>query len=135
MLRGGATRAVKQTALPFNAKQQRTQRRRAAEQERLWPIPALRLSPLGLVCSQRTLNKVQCCLLRGSALMLFPLGDGVGDDLMRFAKDRVQMLLALKALGVDLVDILGAGRAGGKPAVRRDDLQSANRGAIAGGGS
>jgi hypothetical protein len=43
------------------------------------------------------------------------------------------MSFALEAFGIDLVDILGAGGAGGKPAVVGDDFEAADRGAVAGG--
>ena len=40
----------------------------------------------------------------------------------------------LERLGVDLVDVLGAGRAGGEPAVLGDHLEAADRRAVAGRG-
>src|SRR5438552_6524865 len=42
------------------------------------------------------------------------------------------MLAADERLGVDLVHVLGARRPGGEPAVRRRDLEPADRGAVAG---
>ncbi len=54
------------------------------------------------------------------------------DDLARFGEDRVQVIDALEALGVDLVDVLGAGRARGEPAVLGHDLQPADRRPVAG---
>src|SRR5438874_5539248 len=42
------------------------------------------------------------------------------------------MLAADERLGVDLVHVLGARWAGGEPAVRRRDLEPADRGAVAG---
>src|SRR5277367_233391 len=43
-----------------------------------------------------------------------------------FTHDCVQMCMALKALRVNFVDVLGAGGAGRKPAAFRDDLQAAD---------
>ena len=43
------------------------------------------------------------------------------------------MGLALKALRVELVEVFGAARAGGKPTVCRDNLQAADRLVVAGG--
>ena len=40
------------------------------------------------------------------------------------------MSLILEALCIDLVDILGAGRPGRKPATLGNDLESADRGAV-----
>src|SRR6266540_6549761 len=45
--------------------------------------------------------------------------------------DPLQVLLAEEALRVDLVDVLGAGRPGGEPAVLGGDLHPADRGAVA----
>ena len=44
---------------------------------------------------------------------------GVGDDLLGFGDDGVQVGLVAEALGVDLVDVLGAGGPGGEPAALR----------------
>src|SRR5260370_15746202 len=55
------------------------------------------------------------------------------DDGLRFAQESAQMAVAAKTLGVDLIDVLGAGRTGGKPSARRDDLDTADRRIVAGG--
>src|SRR5207244_353574 len=47
-------------------------------------------------------------------------------DRLRLKNDGGQVFLALEALGVELVDVLGARRAGGKPAVGRRHLQPAD---------
>ena len=52
-------------------------------------------------------------------------------DLLRLLDDPVEVLLAAERLGVDLVDVLGAGRARREPAARADDLEAADRGAVA----
>ena len=44
---------------------------------------------------------------------------GVGDDLLGFVDDGVEVSLVAEALGVDLVDVLGAGRPGREPAALR----------------
>ena len=43
-----------------------------------------------------------------------------------------QVILAAETLGIDLVDVFGAGRARGKPAVLGDDLDAADRRIVAG---
>src|SRR5262249_9041004 len=43
------------------------------------------------------------------------------------------MGLAFETLGVEFVNVLGAGGPGRKPAIRRDDLEPADRGAVAWG--
>src|SRR5579863_1543075 len=48
-------------------------------------------------------------------------------DLLRFFDNRVQMGLALEALCVQLVDILGSGGPRGEPAVLREYLQASDR--------
>ena len=55
-----------------------------------------------------------------------------GHDLPGFGHDGIQMRLAGVTLRVDLVDVLGAGRPGGKPAVGGHDFQAADRGVVAG---
>src|SRR5512139_2991116 len=40
-----------------------------------------------------------------------------GNDLLRLAKDQLEMVFATEALGVDLVDVLRARRPGGEPAI------------------
>ena len=55
----------------------------------------------------------------------------LGDDLLGFRDDGVEVGLVAEALGVDLVDVFGAGGPGGEPAVRGDDLQPADRGVVA----
>src|SRR5258708_37152888 len=52
---------------------------------------------------------------------------------LRFAHDGVEVSLVLEALRVDLVDVLRAGRARREPAATGDDLQSADRRAVARG--
>ena len=47
-------------------------------------------------------------------------------------EDPLEALLAVEALRVDLVDVLGPGRPRGEPAVLGDDLQAADRRAVAG---
>ena len=44
------------------------------------------------------------------------------DDLLSLADDLLQMLLIAKTLCVDLIDVLGARRPGGKPAILRHNL-------------
>ncbi len=43
-------------------------------------------------------------------------------DPLSFGHDRLQVLLVLEALGVDLVEVLGTGRAGREPAIPGHDL-------------
>ena len=59
-------------------------------------------------------------------------GEGVIHNLLRFRHDRVQVGLVLKALRVDLIDILGSRGPRREPATGRDNLQAANRFVIAG---
>ena len=54
------------------------------------------------------------------------------DDVLRLLLDPRQVLGAAEALGVDLVDVLGARRARGEPAALGDDLQPAQRRPVAG---
>src|SRR5262245_52024548 len=61
------------------------------------------------------------------------LSDRRGHDPLCLADDRVQVGLVLEALGVELVDVLGAGRPGREPATGRHDLQPADRGVVARG--
>ena len=56
----------------------------------------------------------------------------IGDDLPRLGNDRLQVVLAEKALCVDLEDVLRARRAGSEPSVVRDDLEAADLGAVSG---
>src|SRR5271157_1897989 len=60
--------------------------------------------------------------------------DGRGDDLACLFLDGGQVLGATEGFGVQLVDVFGAGRAGGEPAGRGDHLEPADRRAVAGGG-
>ncbi len=46
-------------------------------------------------------------------------GQSIGDDLLGFGDDGVQVVLVAEALGVDLVDVLGAGGPRGEPAALR----------------
>src|SRR5216683_5771202 len=59
------------------------------------------------------------------------LADRRGDDLPRLLLDRGEMLGAAEGLGVQLVEVFGARRAGGEPTGRGDDLEAADRGAVA----
>src|SRR5690606_12419854 len=56
-------------------------------------------------------------------------GERLRDDRLRLRDDGVQVVLAAEALRVDLVDVLGAGRARREPAVLGDDLETADRAA------
>src|SRR5581483_5460782 len=58
-------------------------------------------------------------------------GDRGGDDLAGLVLDGGQVLGAAEGLGVQLVDVLGARGPGGEPARRGDDLEAADRGAVA----
>jgi hypothetical protein len=53
--------------------------------------------------------------------------------LLRLAKDRVQMGLALETLGVDLINVLGTGGSSCKPTARRHNFQAADWGIVARG--
>src|ERR1700748_1397693 len=53
------------------------------------------------------------------------------DDRLRFLQDALQVLSAAEALGVDLVDVLGARGPRRVPAALGADLDAADRGAIA----
>src|SRR3974390_819135 len=55
------------------------------------------------------------------------------DDLLGLAHPGLQVGLASETLGVDLVEILGAGRPGREPAVGRNHLEAADRRVIAWG--
>src|SRR5450631_2121601 len=58
-------------------------------------------------------------------------GDRGGDDLAGLVLDGRQVLGTAEGLGVQLVDVLGAGGAGSEPARRGDDLEPADRGTVA----
>src|SRR5262245_4998178 len=60
-------------------------------------------------------------------------GQGVVHDPPGFIDNPVQMCLVLEALGVDLVNVLCAGRTGSKPAAGCHDLQAPNRSVVARG--
>src|SRR4051812_32406493 len=60
------------------------------------------------------------------------LTDRAGDRLLRLVLDAAQVVLADKTLGVDLIDILGARRPRGEPAVGGGDLDAAERLVVAG---
>ena len=49
-------------------------------------------------------------------------GERVVDDLLRFFHDGIQMRLIAEALGIDFVDVFGAGRPGREPARLGNDL-------------
>ena len=51
----------------------------------------------------------------------------LADECLGLFEQPVEVALAEEALGVELVDVLGAGRAGGEPAVVVDDLEPADR--------
>ena len=55
------------------------------------------------------------------------------DDLLRFGLDLLKVFRTLEAFGIDFVDVLRAGGAGGKPAVGCHHFETANRRAVAGG--
>src|SRR5688500_2124143 len=57
--------------------------------------------------------------------------EGVGDDLARLVLDAAQVVGALEALRVKLVDVLGARGSGGEPTVLGHHLESADGRAIA----
>src|SRR6516162_11291691 len=58
-------------------------------------------------------------------------GQGVVHDSPRFGDNAVQMGLVLEALGVDFVDVFGAGRTGRKPATCRHNFQTPDRSVVA----
>ena len=51
---------------------------------------------------------------------------GSPDDRLRFLLNAGEMILALEALGIDLVDIFSPGRTSGKPATLCNNLDAAN---------
>ena len=53
-------------------------------------------------------------------------GDSGVDDLLGFVLDGFELVGASEALGVDLVDVFGAGGAGGEPAVGGGDFEAAD---------
>ena len=57
------------------------------------------------------------------------------DNLLRFADDRIQMRLALKAFRINLVNVFRAGRPGREPSAGRHHLKPTDRRAISGGAS
>src|SRR5580765_353243 len=59
------------------------------------------------------------------------LSDGGADQGLRFGEDPFQVFCAAETLGVDLERLFGPRRARGEPAARGDDLQPADRSAIA----
>src|SRR5262245_28260195 len=58
--------------------------------------------------------------------------DGVREDLLCFILDALQMIGVAKTLGVQLVDRFGSGWARREPSLRGDNLQPADRRAVAG---
>src|SRR6476620_2812122 len=54
----------------------------------------------------------------------------IGHNFLSFLHDRGQMTLILEALCIDLVDVLGAGRPGGEPAIIGHHRQPANRSTV-----
>ena len=59
------------------------------------------------------------------------LGQSLVHDLGGLGEHLVQSLGGFEALGVHLVDVLGAGRTGGEPVVLGGDLQTADLGVVA----
>ena len=59
------------------------------------------------------------------------LGQSLVHDLGGLGEHLVQSLRGFEALGVHLVDVLGAGRTGGEPVVLGGDLQTADLGVVA----
>ena len=57
---------------------------------------------------------------------------GVADDRLRLLQDAAQVVRPAEALGVDLVDVLGARRPRGEPAALGHHLHAADRRAVAG---
>ena len=53
------------------------------------------------------------------------------DDALRLADQAAQMRIVMKALGVNLVDVLGSRRARREPAAARGDLHAADRRVVA----
>src|SRR5690349_3700396 len=51
-------------------------------------------------------------------------------QLLRFVLNSFQVIRSCKAFGVDLVHVLGAGRASGEPAAPGRDLQAADRSVV-----
>ena len=60
------------------------------------------------------------------------LTERAADHCLRLGDDLVQVFLAPEALGIDLVDRLCTGGAGGKPAVLGHDLEATDRRIVAG---
>ena len=58
-------------------------------------------------------------------------GEGLPEDRVRVLLDATEVIGTAEALGVDLVDVLGPRRAGREPAVLGDDLDAADRRAVA----
>src|SRR5215212_8748831 len=61
------------------------------------------------------------------------LGQGASDDLLGLLDDGVEVGPVLEALGVDLVQVLGARGPRGEPAVGADHLEATDRGVVARG--
>ncbi len=59
-------------------------------------------------------------------------GKCLRQDRLRFLLDALQVVAAAKTFGIQLVDLLRARRARGEPALRGDNLQSADGRAVAG---
>src|SRR5262249_54883290 len=56
---------------------------------------------------------------------------GIAHDRLRRLEDAPQMILSLKALRIDLVDVFRPGRTSREPTALRNHLQTANAGAVA----
>src|SRR6478752_6261675 len=111
------------------------------------PSLAKRLSQVGVLSSIARRPRLpatsaravstSCCVSMSSLAFLAGCGGARAgravDDRLRFLQDPLQVLGAAEALGVDLVDGLGARRPRRVPAALRDDLDAADGGAVAGG--
>ena len=72
--------------------------------------------------------------LMSVAFALFScLGNSGVYELLGLGLDLFQVVFALEGFGVDLVDVFGAGGAGGEPAVFGGDFEAADGGVVARG--
>src|SRR5215471_11518494 len=69
----------------------------------------------------------------GSVARKKSAADGRGDDRLRLFLDGGEVVRAAEGFRVELVHVLGAGRAGGEPSRLGDHLEAANRRSVAGG--
>src|SRR5690606_2156830 len=121
-----------------------TERKRSVSMQR-WSREAAALS--GAMVLLRCLDvgaamAAMACLANCIAAMAAPTGgmwvsSGAGErrvhDPLRLGEDRLQVVAAFEAFAVDLVDVLGARRPRGEPAVVGNHLDAADRGVVAGG--